>query len=172
MEKINSRNSNRSTFQELMSRKIPHWRATWWPGPARYVSTRFPPMLSMCNLVRLLTSSCFIRAWSHAHRRTGAQFYLRSIVYKKAETIPAAATIYMLTTWRHSEIILIAKSNSPASQGLSLPAKEGQGHEEREIHFDWFVGRRVSKDDNFGIYIIYAKDIIETKYKAWLQLIP
>lgn len=111
----------------------------------------FPCAIScVCWLRRAHTS---IVACSSSHRR--AVLPAIDSLQESRNDSRRREDIYILTTWRHGEIILIAKSNSPASQDLSLPAKEGQGYaiEEREIH-SMFIGRRVSGDDNFGIYII------------------
>lgn len=62
----------------------------------------------------------------------------RSIVYERAETIPVAA-IYMRATWRHGEIIYVAKSNSPVWRPGSCTIRERRTRtrhrDSREIHF-------------------------------------
>lgn len=98
------------------------WKS-WCPGkyrndvrPGGLVPPGTCPHFPLCSpAFHVQSRICWLRRSRtrlYVHRRIGAQFYLRSIVYKRAKTIPVAA-IYMRATWRHGEIIYVAKSNSP-----------------------------------------------------------
>lgn len=139
------RTNNRSITSKE-SRCPGKYRIDVRPGGLVSTGTYLPS--PSCVFIPSNLQSLHLLTWSlarmrlHAHRRTGARFYLRSIVCREPKWSPPRQYIHIYAVYMYRQrdvtngIMFVAKSNSPDP---SPSEKEGQGHT---------IARRNSSESN------------------------